>query len=78
MMAEVVQFPPAGQLAPLAAAREKSVPLPVKVTICGLLVDSSVIVRVPGRNPVVAGAKVTLMAQLAAGTKVAEHVFVWA
>src|SRR6266436_396034 len=54
------------------------VPIPVRETLCGPPVASSVMMRVPGRNPVAAGAKVTLMAQLAAGARVAAQLLVWA
>jgi len=36
IVAEVEQFPPEGQLGPLAAAREKSVAVPMSETDCGL------------------------------------------
>ena len=39
-------------------------PVPVSVTICGLVMSESVIVSVPVRTPVVVGAKTTLMRQL--------------
>jgi hypothetical protein len=41
-------------------------PLPVSDTVCGLLLALSVILRVPVRDPVVVGVKVTLMVQLVA------------
>jgi hypothetical protein len=41
-------------------------PLPVRDTVWGLLFALSVIVRVPVRDPVVVGVKVTLIVQLAA------------
>src|SRR5467141_1122412 len=41
------------------------VPVPVSVTICGLLAASSVMVKVPGRVPVAVGINVTLIVQLA-------------
>jgi len=40
-------------------------PLPVNGTVCGLVLASSVIVRVPVRAPVVVGVNVTLILQLA-------------
>jgi hypothetical protein len=46
-------------------AREKSCPVPVNVTVCGLggLVASSVTLRIPVRTPIALGANVTLMVQ---------------
>jgi len=43
-----------------------AVPVPVRLTVCGLPVASSVIVIVPGWLPVAVGVKVTLMVQFAA------------
>src|SRR5258705_11485587 len=42
-----------------------AVPVPVRLTICGLPVASSVIVMVPVRVPVAVGVNVTLIVQLA-------------
>jgi hypothetical protein len=56
-----VQFPTAGQFAPAAAAREKSVPVPVNETLCGLPDVLSVIVMLAARFPVAVGVKVTLI-----------------
>jgi hypothetical protein len=60
-----VQFPPAGQFAPAAAAREKSVPVPVNETLCGLPDVLSVIVMLAARFPVAVGVKVTLIVHFA-------------
>jgi hypothetical protein len=38
----------------------RAVPVPVRFTVCGLLLALSVIVRVPGWEPVVVGLNVTL------------------
>jgi len=54
------------------------VPVPVKVTVCGLLGASSVTVRVPFSSPVAVGLKVTLMVQVALRPRVAAQVLVWA
>ena len=81
MVAEVEQLPPEGQLAPVAAAREKSVPVPVSETECGLPGALSVIVTEAVRLPVADGVNVTLMEQLAFTPSVAllaGHVFVCA
>jgi hypothetical protein len=42
----------------------KTVPVPVRFTVCGLLLALSVIVNVPGREPVVVGVNVTLTVQV--------------
>jgi hypothetical protein len=41
-----------------------AVPVPVSVTVWGLLLALSVMVSVPGREPVVVGVKVTLTLQV--------------
>lgn len=61
-----------------AAAREKSVPVPESVTVCGLPVALVVKVSAPLRAPVAAGLKVTLIVQLEPPAKVAPQLFVWA
>jgi hypothetical protein len=48
-----------------------AVPVPVSVTVCGLEVPVSVIVRVPAREPVVLGVKDTEIVQLAPAASVA-------
>jgi hypothetical protein len=65
MVAEVEQFPPVGQFAPVLAVSEKSVPVPVRETECGLPLALSVTVTEAERVPVAEGLKVTLMMQLA-------------
>ena len=64
MVAEVEQFPPDGQFDPVAAASEKSVPVPVSDTLWGLLAASSVIVTDAVRAPLAVGLKVTVIMQL--------------
>jgi hypothetical protein len=64
-VAEVEQFPPAGQLPPVATPSEKSVAVPESETVCGLPTALSVIVRVPARSPPAVGAKLTWVRQLA-------------
>ncbi len=59
---------------PVAAAREKSVALPVRATACGLPLALSVMVSEPVRLPLVDGANVTLKVQLAAGATVLPQV----
>ncbi len=81
MLAEVEQFPPEGQFDPLAAASEKSVPVPVSETVCGLPDALSMIVTEAERLPVADGVNVTLMEQFAFTASVAllaGHVFVCA
>jgi len=43
----------------------EAIPVPVRGTVCGLLLALSVTVSVPGITPVVPGVKLTLMLQLA-------------
>jgi hypothetical protein len=47
-------------------------PVPVKVTICGLVLALSVMVNVPLSGPVVVGAKLTLMVQFVPAARVEE------
>jgi hypothetical protein len=61
---------------PLAAPIEKSVPVPVNATVCGLPAASSVIVTLAARFPVAEGLKVTLIVQFVAAATLAPHVFV--
>ncbi len=63
IIAEVEQFPPEGQFAPVAAAREKSVPVPVRETDCGLPLALSAIDTLAERLPVAVGVNVTLTVQ---------------
>jgi hypothetical protein len=53
-------------------------PVPVRLTVCGLLLALSVIVRVPVRVPPARGVKVTLIVQLALGVSELGHALVWA
>ena len=71
IVAEVEQLPPEGQFAPVAAAREKSVPVPVSETVCGPPDALSVIVTEAVRLPVADGVNVTLMEQFAFTASVA-------
>src|SRR5437763_3301492 len=49
-------------------------PVPVSVTICGLVTSESVIVSVPVRTPVVVGGNLTLMRQLRPGASLPPQV----
>jgi hypothetical protein len=62
--------------APLAGAREKSVPLPDKETVCGLFDASSLTVRLAVRLPAPVGLNVTLTVQFALGATLVPQVFV--
>jgi len=55
-----------------------AIPVPARVTVCGLPVASSVTVIAPGWLPVAVGVKVTLMEQLAPAAREAGQVLVWA
>ncbi len=55
-----------------------AIPVPLRLTLCGLFGALSVIDTVPVRVPVAVGVKVTLMVQLAPATTEAPQVFVWA
>ena len=50
-------------------------PVPVNVTICGLVTSESVMVSVPVRTPVVVGRKLTLMRQLRPAFSVVPQLF---
>ena len=54
-----------------------AVPVPVKLTVCGLLLAVSVIVTVPFSVPVAVGVNVTLIAQAPPAARLAPHVLVW-
>ena len=54
-----------------------AIPVPERVTVCGLPVASSVTVIAPGWLPVAVGVKVTLMEQLAPAATEAGQVLVW-
>ena len=70
-VADTVQFPPLGQLLPVAAESEKSVPTPVSDTLWGLLDASSVMVTDALRVPVAVGWRVTAIEQFAPADSVA-------
>src|SRR5271169_3413011 len=53
-----------------------AVPVPVKLTVCGLPLALSVMVIVPGCEPVVVGVNVTLMVQFAPAATEAPQVLV--
>jgi len=52
-------------------------PVPLKLTVCGLLLALSVMVRVALREPTAAGVKVTVIVQFPPETTLAPQVFVW-
>ena len=56
----------------------RAVPVPVRLTVCGLLLALSVIVSVPGWEPVVVGLNVTLTVQVACAGRELPQVFVCA
>jgi hypothetical protein len=51
-------------------------PVPLKFTVCGLLLALSLRVTVPLKDPVFGGEKVTLMVQVAAAAKLELQVLV--
>ena len=55
-----------------------AVPVPLRLTVCGLPVLLSVRVMAAVRVPLAAGVKVTLIAQLAPAATLAPQLFVWA
>jgi hypothetical protein len=57
--------------------RPGAVPVPLRVTDCGLPAALSVIVTLAARLPLAAGAKVTLMVQFEPPARELPHVFVW-
>lgn len=73
-------MPPAATLAlfeePAAGATEKSIPVPLSATVCGLPAALSVIVKVPFLTPPTLGAKVTEMEQLAPAAILFAQLFV--
>ena len=71
MVAAVEQLPPLGQFDPLAAAMEKSVPVPTKLRLCGVPGASSATVTEAVRLPAAAGVKIRLIVQLAFAANVA-------
>ena len=56
----------------------EDVPVPLRLTVCGLPVALSVLVRVPVRFPVAVGVKVTLIVQLAPALSALPQLLVWA
>ena len=54
----------------------RAVPVPVRLTVCGLLFALSVMVSVPALFPVEVGLKTTLMTQLPAGVRAPPQVSV--
>jgi hypothetical protein len=62
----------------LTAAADALKPVPVKATLCGLLLASSVMVSVPVRAPRAVGVKVTVTAQLAFAASVAAQLLLCA
>jgi hypothetical protein len=62
----------------LLADKETAVPVPLKLTLCGLLVALSVRVREPVRVPAAVGLKVTVMLQLAPPARLVPQLLVWA
>ena len=57
-----------------AGERESCVPVPVRVTVCGLFAASSLKVNVPLPTPITVGMKVTLTVQLASAVTVVPQV----
>ena len=51
-------------------------PVPVRLIVCGLPAALSVIVTVPGNDPVVVGVNVTLIVHVPVAATDAPHVFV--
>src|SRR5271157_1291853 len=52
-------------------------PVPLKLTVCGLLLALSVMVRVALREPAAAGVKLTVIVQFPPELTLAPQVFVW-
>jgi hypothetical protein len=52
-------------------------PVPLKLTVCGLLLALSVMVRVALRAPAAAGVKLTVIGQVPPAATLAPQVFVW-
>jgi hypothetical protein len=61
----------------LAGLNSTTVPVPVRLTVCGLPAALSVIDNVPFRVALSVGLKVTLMVQLASAARLEPQVFVW-
>ena len=60
----------------LVGLNSTTVPVPVRLTVCGLPAALSVIDNVPVRVPLCVGLKVTLMVQLASAARLEPQVFV--
>src|SRR2546427_10427178 len=58
----------------LTAGAVAAVPVPVRLTVCGLSLASSVMGMAPGRVPVAMGGKVTLIVQFNPAAKVGAQV----
>ena len=56
--------------------KETNVPVPLRLTVCGLLPALSVMLRVPVREPLAVGLKLTLIVQDALTATEAPHVLV--
>ena len=61
----------------LVGLNSTTVPVPVRLTVCGLPAALSVIDNVPVRGPLCVGLKVTLMVQFASAARLEPQVFVW-
>jgi hypothetical protein len=61
----------------LAGLNSTTVPVPVRLTVCGLPAALSVIDNVPVRVALSVGLKVTLMVQRASAARLEPQVFVW-
>jgi len=61
----------------LAGLNSTTVPVPVRLTVCGLPAALSAIDTAPVRVPLCVGLKVTLMVQLASAARLEPQVFVW-
>jgi hypothetical protein len=72
----VTEVPTVPDLVESEVMTGNAVPVPVKLTVCGLLLALSVIVKVPGCEPVVAGLNVTLTVQVPCAASKLPHVLV--
>src|SRR5947209_2745903 len=59
------------------AGAVEAVPVPVRLTVCGLSLASFVMLMAPVRVPVAMGVKVTLIVQFNPAAKVAPQVLLW-
>src|SRR5579859_1969960 len=62
----------------LVGEKLRTVPIPVSVTVCGLLAALSLTVRVPVCEPALRGLKTTLIVQLAPAARLVPQLLVWA